>query len=308
MTKKGKPKKQYSINREKSHEQPQSKETKQSAVHQPKSAEAKLASAAATVTTTSPDRESMPSSTEKISFGIKKIAAIVIFIAAICIYLYAWTDVGDPVVDPWFAAVQLVDSSRKVDDPQLKHQLLERGGDELRYLTAKFPYHARVHFLLGYYYSTAAKWDSSIAEYKEAIRIGAGGYVNQVEFIAMDYLTNAAISWANELLQKRDFAQARKTIDEALVYKPKEAALNSMKGIIYHNLGQLDSAIACYSVSLEANPQNPDIHFNRAVAYLNKGQFQLAKADFQKTLEQNPNHEGARKNLAYLSQMVATGR
>ncbi|MFP4526911.1 MAG: tetratricopeptide repeat protein [Candidatus Kapaibacterium sp.] len=194
---------------------------------------------------------------EKFEFSLKnkKMLAAIPFAVMLILFILVWTTENPKVIDPWFRAAQMVDSSRKVDDPALQKELLEQGGQRLRELVKEHPYHARVHFLLGFYYTTAQKYDSAITELKVAINRGKGGLVNQVEFQAADLLAQAALNKAIQEFQTGDQKQSINTLSEAIEYNPRSPELYAQLGMVYHQLQQLDSAGVYYKKALKLNPQ-----------------------------------------------------
>src|SRR5258705_3153646 len=73
--------------------------------------------------------------------------------------------------DPWFEGAVLIDSARKVIDTNQRKLLLDEAGKKLAEQVRLHPYHARVHYLYGYYWLNRQNWDSAIFQQKEAIRI-----------------------------------------------------------------------------------------------------------------------------------------
>lgn len=241
----------------------------------------------------------------KFSFSDPRFRAVLLLIAAIVIYLLVWTPEGPEVVDPWFKAARLVDSSRKVDDPQLKSQLLQEGGNSLRNLAEKHPYHAKVHFLLGFYYLTAHKWDSAISEHQKAIKIDSGATINAVAPDAIRQLCLATINKTKPYMQKREFSKALDTLNKyAYYYKPYSAELCTHYGIIYHNMGILDSAISHYNFALRINSNHKPARNNIAIAlftkgnnFLKKGKADKAISYYQNALKATPNNPDIYSNL-----------
>jgi hypothetical protein len=142
--------------------------------------------------------------------SINKFKVSIPFILALVLYSLIWiVPAAPPVIDPWYAAVQLVDSSKKVNDPLLKEKLLTQGGNELRELVRLYPYHARVRFFLGYYYFSVDKWDSSLIEFKEAARMDSGATINPVWPDAHKLLIKAALNKCNVLLQQKKLTECK---------------------------------------------------------------------------------------------------
>jgi len=173
-----------------------------------------------------------PSSFERVLlFGLPIFGAIII--------LFIWFEIYKPkVIDEWYKGVMLVDSSNKVTDPMLKKSLMESGGLILRQQVKLHPYHARVWFLYGYYFLRNDNWDSCIYAEKKAIELGAGGVVNNVEFIAADQL-NYALD--RKLSKIRNLDSAIKVLNDASTPNFENNYIYKIKGITYYNYNQIDS-------------------------------------------------------------------
>jgi Tfp pilus assembly protein PilF len=224
---------------------------------------------------------------EKFEFNLKnkKFRAVIPFVLMALLFVAIWATENPKVTDPWYAAAQLVDSSRKVEDPELKKKLLEKGGSELRRLVEKHPYHARVHFLLGFYYLNAQKHDSAMAEFKVAINKGKGGLVNQVEFQAADLLATAALQKSVKQFQSGKQKQARYTLLDAAEYQTRSPQLFSQLGIYYHQSQMLDSARRYYRKALKLNPKIQPARNNYANMEFYFGNQNLRKNKIQKAIE-----------------------
>jgi hypothetical protein len=106
-------------------------------------------------------------------------------------YLFFWNAPKIHLDDPWYEAYHQVNLAMTTQDPVMKRKLLDRGGGALKELCGKYPYHARVHYLLGCYYDDAGNYDSAIVHAREAIRLGSGATVDQVDGLATELLISA---------------------------------------------------------------------------------------------------------------------
>lgn len=234
----------------------------------------------------------------------KRAMAAIPFAIAVLIFVSAWATEPVKVVDPWYEAILLVDSSTRIKDPKLRLETREEGGQKLRELVKEHPYHARVHHLLGIYYAIAGKWDSAIVEQKIAIDKGAGGLVNQVEFAALEQLTQAAMNQSNILLQKKLNDSARALLDEVLTYNDKNGKIYFQIGTIFHRKNNIDSAIFYYNKAVKFDPKYGPAKTNLSLVYfargnqkLNQGKFNSAEKDFLKAIEYNPRNANFHNNL-----------
>lgn len=100
------------------------------------------------------------------------------------------------------------------------------------------------------------------------------------------YYTNLAIEQTN----KKDFDEALNSIDKAVELNPAYPLAYFSKGIIFHNLNQLQAAYENYTKAIELNPDMTDAYFNRAqaiLAYENPDEDELKQAlqDLEKAIE-----------------------
>ena len=168
------------------------------------------------------------------SYKNPKFRASLIFTFFVVFFLLVWKEPEVKSIDPWYEAYFLIDSSLKVADPAVKNQLMNDGGEKLRVLVKKYPYHAKVHLLLGVYYEVAGQWDSAIAEHKQSMKLGAGGTINPIEQDAARQLLICYLNKSNQLLQYGDFSGARKILDEAKAQRLNNPDLENQIGIIFH--------------------------------------------------------------------------
>jgi hypothetical protein len=109
----------------------------------------------------------------------------------VAVYLFLWNAPAVHLRDPWYEAYSQVVAATGTHDTIVNQRLLDYGGAALRALCAQYPYHARVHFLLGGYYYFAGNYDSAMVQANQAIALGRGATVNQVDGIAGELLDAA---------------------------------------------------------------------------------------------------------------------
>ena len=171
----------------------------------------------------------------------KRILLFGIPLAGIFIIFFIWTERYVPVViDDWYRGINLVDSAGKASNPAVKKNLMDQGGFILKRQVTLHPYHARVWFLYGHYFLVNNKWDSCIYAEKKAIEIGAGGLVNNVEFIAAEQL-NYAVEMKLRGIHNLD--SSRKVISNAFTPNFENTTLDKITGFMYFNHNQNDSSI-----------------------------------------------------------------
>ncbi|MGA2297075.1 MAG: tetratricopeptide repeat protein [FCB group bacterium] len=245
----------------------------------------------------------------KINWSINnpKIRLLIPFLFLIILYLFVWTKPEIKSIDPWYEAYMLVDSSTRETNPVEKQTLLNNGGNRLKELAQKYPFHAKVHLLLGVYYNQVQQWDSAIAEQKEAIKISAGATINPVELDAARQLMVAAFNKANIYLNRNDFVNARKALDIGLQYNPNNPDLLSQLGAIFHKQGIVDSAIYYYETVLNINPQSEYARNNLALLNfqlgnnnINSGNFEKALTYYQKSASLSPKNPDVFSNIGII--------
>lgn len=246
-------------------------------------------------------------STDNKNFNKSNIFFISIpFAIALIIWLFIWiVPKGSPVIDPWYKAIQLVDSAaNRTQNPKIKQKLFDESGQQLRDLVKKHPYHARVHFFLGYYYFVTQNWDSALIELKEAARIDSGSILNSVWPDAHDLIAKTCINKSVFYTQSGQFNDAKAILLEGYKYAPKQALINRFLGNIYYNLKDYENAMKHLMISFSVNP-NDDITANLlGILYNMKGDFNNARAYFNKALQINPNNQSAKVNLNNLNALL----
>ncbi len=78
------------------------------------------------------------------------------------------------------------------------------------------------------------------------------------------YYTNLGIEKTNS----KDFTEALEALDKALELKPDYALAHFSKGIVFHNLNQLQAAYENYTKAIETKADMIDAYYNRAQAIL----------------------------------------
>jgi len=239
--------------------------------------------------------------TEKFNYPIKAFIPLGI---AIILFGFVWIDVDVDLQDPWYRAATKIQKSRSIEDKNEKITMLEEGGQELRELVAKHPYHARVHYLLGFYYTESKKWDSAIVELKIAIEKGKGGLVNQVDIEAQNMIKAPILNRTNTFLNANEIAKARISNDEGIAINPKEPLFWLQGGMIHEQLRQTDSALFYYERSYSLDNRNEEtkkrlvnVYFNYGNHFFVKKDFPTALSFFMKTLDFKPNNPDFNNNV-----------
>ena len=195
--------------------------------------------------------------------------------------------------DPWYKGAVLLDSARKEIDPNRREVLLSVAGKILSEQVQKHPYHARVHYLYGFYWSAVQNWDSAIFHQKEAIRLGAGGTVNQVEYKAQEMLNLALGNKVQALLDAGKLNEASGVLEYAKTPEMLNPAIDKYRGIIYSREGNADSALSCLLRYKIANPNDANNLANIAISYNHKNMRDSALVYINQALKLDPTNANA---------------
>jgi len=236
-----------------------------------------------------------------------KFRSSLLFFVFVLFFLLVWKEPEVKSIDPWYEGYMLVDSSMKVSDNQLKIELMNQGGDILRELVKEYPYHAKVHLLLGIYYEVSSKWDSAIAEHSESMRLGAGGTINPIEQDAKRQLLICYLNKSNHQLQLGEYTNARRTIDDAILQNLNHPDLDNQIGIIFHRLAMLDSAEYYYNKVLAVVPKHESASANLGLIYfihgnnlLRSGKYDQAILKYQQSIQLSPKNPDTYINIGYI--------
>ncbi len=195
--------------------------------------------------------------------------------------------------DPWYEGAALIDSARKVIDTNQRKVLLGEAGKILTEQIQKHPYHARVHYLYGFYWFDRQNWDSAIFQQKEAIRIGAGGTVNQVEYKAQEILNAAISNKVTALLNSGKLKEAADVLEYAKTPEMPNPVIDKYRGIIYSRQGNADSALFYFLRYKAADPNDANTLTNIAISYNQKNMKDSARVYINKALKLDPNNANA---------------
>lgn len=196
--------------------------------------------------------------TKEISTKDYVITFLPISIIAI-LFLISWTDRDYVYQDDWYAAVSILDSARLTQDQAKKKDYIDRGGKWLLQIEKKYPFHAKVRMFVGYYYLQLGDWDNAIKELQVAIEKGKGGIVNQIEFQARDFLTNAIINKTQILMQQKKYDEVIKVMEDNLPFAGENVNFLNHFANIYANLGRVDLALNYFEKIIVIDPNNEKI-------------------------------------------------
>jgi tetratricopeptide (TPR) repeat protein len=195
--------------------------------------------------------------------------------------------------DPWYVGAMYIDSARKEIDTNQRKILLGKAGKILSEQVQKHPYHARVHYLYGFYWYDRQNWDSSIFHEKEAIRLGAGGVVNQVEYNAQDILNTALGNKVTALINSGKINEAADVVEYAKTPQMFNPGIDKYRGIIYSRLGNSDSALFCFLRYKATNPNDANNLANIAISYNQKNMRDSAVVYINEALKLDPANANA---------------
>ena len=187
------------------------------------------------------------------------------------LFLISWTDRDFVLKDEWYEAISIVDSARSIEDPNLKKEYLDRGGKWLLELKEKYPFHAKVRMFVGYYYIQAGKFDEAIEELHSAIEQGKGGIVNQIEFQARDFLTNALANKTAILLQQKKYDEAIAVMEKSQPYAPEHPSFLNQFASVYSQANKINKAIEYLEKIIKINPNYGKVREQLANIYFSMG-------------------------------------
>ena len=102
---------------------------------------------------------------------------------------------------------------------------------------------------------------------------------NVAQFVNIGERTNVTGSAAfKKLILGGDYTRA-------VELNPQDGVAYSNRGVVYHDKGDYDRAIADYTLAININPKHATAYFNRAVSYRAKGLQDNADADAKKAKE-----------------------
>ena len=195
--------------------------------------------------------------------------------------------------DPWYEGAVLIDSARKEIDTNQRKVLLGEAGKILTEQVQKHPYHARVHYLYGFYWYDKENWDSAIFHQKEAIRLGAGGTVNQVEYKALEILNTALGNKVTDLLNSGRLKEAADVVEYAKTPAMFNPGIDKYRGIIYSRQGNSDSALFCFLRYKAVVPNDANNLANIAISYNQKNMRDSALVYINQALKLDPTNANA---------------
>jgi len=198
------------------------------------------------------------------------------------------------LVDPWYEGMVLMDSASKATDIVQRNLLFDQAGKSLAEQVQKHPYHARVHYLYGAYWYNRQNWDSAIFQGKEAIRLGAGGLVNQIEFEAQKLLNAALVYKVMPLINSGNYNEAAGVLENAKTPNMVNPVIDKYRGIIYSRQGNPDSALACFLGYGASNPNDVDNLTNIGIIYAQKNRRDSAMIYINRALKLDPNNANAK--------------
>ncbi len=195
--------------------------------------------------------------------------------------------------DPWYEGAELIDSARNVTDTNQRKVLLSEAGKILAEQVQKHPYHARVHYLYGFYWFDRQNWDSAIFQQKEAIRLGVGGTVNQVEFSAQEMLNAALGNKMTAVLNTGNLKEAADVLEYAKTPEMFNPGIDKYRGVIYSRQGNVDSALFCFLRYKVSQPNDANNLTNIAISYNQKNMRDSALAYINQALKLDPTNANA---------------
>lgn len=103
---------------------------------------------------------------------------------------------------------------------------------------------------------------------------------------------------ANRAYMARRYQEAGSLVSKALAQEPGNAALQNLLGKVYHRLGKLEEAQACYLQALKIDGAPSEYHFNYGVALFDNNKFSEARQQFEEAVKRSPQVSDYQYNLA----------
>ena len=97
-----------------------------------------------------------------------------------------------------------------------------------------------------------------------------------------------------------DYARSVENLQAAINFIPEQYAPFYYLGIAYHNLGQLDEAMASFAEVMKLNPDFLPVHSQVAILFYNEAKYQEAQSELEKIVSQNPMWADMRFHLALI--------
>ena len=115
-----------------------------------------------------------------------------------------------------------------------------------------------------------------------------------------------AIAVAIELQKQQHFAEAEQLYARVLDVAPHHPDALHYTGLLAHQQGRGDDAVALMEQSLALAPNQADWHSNYAIVLQSQGRFDDAIVEYQRAISIDPHHANAHSNLGVL--LRATGK
>ena len=109
-----------------------------------------------------------------------------------------------------------------------------------------------------------------------------------------------AIALAIELQKQQHFAEAEQLYARVLDVAPHHPDALHYTGLLAHQQGRGDDAVALMAKSLAIAPDQADWHSNYAIVLQSHGRFDDAIAEYQRAISIDPRHANAHSNLGVL--------
>jgi len=103
---------------------------------------------------------------------------------------------------------------------------------------------------------------------------------------------------------KNENGLALEALNRSLAIDPRNSAAYKNRGIIFEHQNKLTEALADYQRAISLNPKDADAFYGRGNVFARTGQYDRAAKEFEHALKINPLHQGAKKGLAALANLI----
>jgi tetratricopeptide (TPR) repeat protein len=111
---------------------------------------------------------------------------------------------------------------------------------------------------------------------------------------------SVAVAWSVQVLQQGYFAQARRLLEQLIVYVPQEHQLIHNLAYTYFAQRDYTQAEHFYRQAIALNPQHPESHMDLGKTLANLGRIPEAIAAFEELLKRFPQHAQAQQAIRQL--------
>ena len=142
------------------------------------------------------------------------------------------------------------------------------------------PNDSGLYYARGLTYFLMDRYDDSIADYSEAIRLGYDDNSQDDTVLPGSAVNGRGLAWAG----KGEYQKAIHDYDEAIRIDENNAAAFYNRGLAYKSLSKIDKAISDFSNAIRLGLGEPDVFLNRGNAWQAMGDLSKAIVDYNESI------------------------